>query len=143
MQPELESLEVEAVGGRDDDLTVEHASIRELRPDRREEVGEVATSGFSSRLWSWISSPSRKTRTRNPSHFGSKIHPAPGGMASTRLASIGNSGGGTGRRTHASYTMRRSLPAIPDLRPRGLRPGGQRVRYERVVERKASVTCGT
>ena len=51
---------------------------------------------------------------------------------------MGNSGGGTGRRTDASYTMRRSLLAIP-IAARGRGPD----RYERVVERKASVTCGT
>jgi len=39
------------------------------------------------------SSPSRKTITRKPSHFGSKIQPEPSGSASARLASIGRRGG--------------------------------------------------
>src|SRR5580704_16758553 len=43
-----------------------------------------------------ISSPSRKTSTRKPSHLGSKIQPSPSGSSATRLASIGKSGGLTG-----------------------------------------------
>src|ERR1051326_5267854 len=43
------------------------------------------------------SSPSRKTSVRKPSHLGSKIHPSPGGNSPTRVASIGRTGGFTGR----------------------------------------------
>src|SRR6185503_4001408 len=43
------------------------------------------------------SSRSRKMSVRNPSHLGSKIHPSPGGSSATRLASIGRTGGLTGR----------------------------------------------
>src|SRR5205809_4046424 len=46
-----------------------------------------------------ISSPSRNTSVRKPSHFGSKIHPSPGGNSPTRLASIGSTGGLTTRCT--------------------------------------------
>src|SRR5213078_3641872 len=46
-----------------------------------------------------ISSPSRNTSARNPSHLGSKIHSSPDGRSATRLASIGSTGGLTGRRT--------------------------------------------
>src|SRR5690349_10670267 len=51
-----------------------------------------------------ISSPSRKTSVRKPSHFGSKIQPSPSGSALTRLASIGSTGGLTGK------SIFRSLP---------------------------------
>src|ERR1700735_4277376 len=50
-----------------------------------------------------ISSPSRKTKARKPSHFGSKIQSPSVGNSSTRLASIGNSGGVTGRGRFLSY----------------------------------------
>src|SRR5678815_2169483 len=43
------------------------------------------------------SSPSRNTSVRKPSHFGSKIQLSPGGSSLTRLASIGRTGGLTGR----------------------------------------------
>ena len=44
------------------------------------------------------SSPSRKTRARNPSHFGSNNQPSPTGRSSAGLASIGSTGGWNGRR---------------------------------------------
>src|SRR5688572_827049 len=55
-----------------------------------------------------ISSPSRKMRVRKPSHFGSKIHPSPGGSSPTRFASMGIIGGLTGRcmPTRGSYRRR-------------------------------------
>src|SRR4051794_20300358 len=57
------------------------------------------------------SSPSRKTSARNPSHFGSKIQPSPSGSSLTRLASIGKTGGFTGRSMRASYaTAERMRP---------------------------------
>src|SRR3984957_15457039 len=43
-----------------------------------------------------MSSPSRKTRARKPSHFGSKTHVSPEGISPTRLASMGRTGGFTG-----------------------------------------------
>src|SRR5688572_3484297 len=43
------------------------------------------------------SSPSRKISVRKPSHFGSKSHPSPCGSSLTRFASIGKTGGFTGR----------------------------------------------
>src|SRR6185503_18877332 len=51
-----------------------------------------------------ISSRSRKTRARNPSHFGSKIQSPLVGNSPIRLASIGKTGGFTGRFTRQSYT---------------------------------------
>ena len=51
--------------------------------------GKYRFSGFRSRLWIRSSSPSRNTRVRNPSHFGSKTQESPEGSSSTRLASIG------------------------------------------------------
>src|SRR5271155_1191781 len=50
-----------------------------------------------------ISSPSRKINARNPSHFGSKIQLWPAGNSSIRFASIGSTGGFTGRFTLPSY----------------------------------------
>src|SRR5271170_7289473 len=43
-----------------------------------------------------MSSPSRKTRARKPSHFGSNNHPSPAGNSPTRFASMGKTGGFTG-----------------------------------------------
>ncbi|GAA2058116.1 hypothetical protein GCM10009722_16680 [Williamsia deligens] len=54
-------------------------------------------SGRSLRLPSSTSSPSRKQMLRNPSHFGS--YDAAGGIDFTGLASIGETGGITGRST--------------------------------------------
>src|SRR6478672_162014 len=51
-----------------------------------------------------ISSPSRKTSARKPSHLGSKIQLPSSGSSPIRLASIGKMGGFTGRFT---------LPVIP------------------------------
>ena len=56
-----------------------------------------------SRLWRRSSSPSRKIRTRKPSHFGSKIHSPSDGSSETRLASIGRTVGFTGRFTLLLY----------------------------------------
>src|SRR6266702_6529045 len=50
-----------------------------------------------------ISSSSQKTSARKPSHFGSNTQSSPGGSSSTRLASIGRSGGFTGRFTYQWY----------------------------------------
>src|SRR5689334_4400268 len=50
-----------------------------------------------------ISSPSRNTNERNPSHFGSKIQLSPSGKSLTRFASIGKIGGGTARFMYSSY----------------------------------------
>ncbi len=61
--------------------------------------GKYRLSDFSSRLWMKISSPSRKMRTRNPSHLGSKIQSPVLGTSSTRLASMGRMVGLTGRFT--------------------------------------------
>ena len=78
-----------------------------ISPSRTQRSGSAAASGatssgkyrfigFSSRLWSRMSPPSRKTSVRNPSHFGSKSHPSPSGRASAALESIGASGGSKG-----------------------------------------------
>src|SRR4051812_43000528 len=56
--------------------------------------GKYRVIGFSLRLPSSISSPSRKISDRKPSHFGS--YDAPDGMVGTDLASIGATGGMTG-----------------------------------------------
>ena len=58
--------------------------------------GKYRLSDFWSRLWIRISSPSRKTSARNPSHLGSNIQSSPSGNSPTRLASMGRSGGFTG-----------------------------------------------
>src|SRR5215469_15373829 len=61
--------------------------------------------GFSSRLCSRISSPSRNTSVRKPSHLGSNCHPSPSGRASAALDNIGARGGAKGRRM-AQYSRR-------------------------------------
>lgn len=57
--------------------------------------GKYLVSGFPVRLPSSTSSPSRKTIARNPSHFASYC--MSGGIFATDLASIGFTGGITGR----------------------------------------------
>src|SRR5258705_7874515 len=84
-------------------------------PNGSSSSGKYRFSGFSSRLWIRISSPSRKTSARNPSHFGSKIQSPSAGNSLTRLASIGNSGGFTGSCTphgipHTSFCDSRPDP---------------------------------
>ena len=61
--------------------------------------GKYRLRGFSSLLWMKISSPSRNTIVRNPSHLGSKIQSPSAGISSTRLASMGRTGGLTRRFT--------------------------------------------
>src|SRR6185436_14881842 len=61
------------------------------------------------------SSPSRKISVRNPSHLGSKSHPSPGGRSLTRLASIGRTGGVTGR------SMANVIPCEPVEDPMTIR----------------------
>src|SRR4051795_10175816 len=53
-----------------------------------------------------MSSPSRKTMQRKPSHFGSYSHPSPSGISGDALASIGAIGGWRGSATHASLARR-------------------------------------
>jgi hypothetical protein len=55
--------------------------------------GKYLFSGLLERDCSTTSSPSRKTRQRNPSHFGSKIRSESSGMVPAGLASIGLTGG--------------------------------------------------
>ncbi|CAM5320167.1 hypothetical protein SAFG77S_00013 [Streptomyces afghaniensis] len=57
--------------------------------------GKYLVKGFPVRLPSSTSSPSRKTIARNPSHFASYCMPE--GIVATDLASIGSTGGITGR----------------------------------------------
>src|SRR5215475_15174417 len=65
--------------------------------------------GFSSRLCSRISSPSRNTIVRNPSHFGSNCQPSPPGRASAAFDSIGASGGANGSREGTGVTLPRAI----------------------------------
>ena len=60
--------------------------------------GKYRSSGFRSRDWIRVSSRSRKTSARKPSHLGSKSQPSPSGSASAALASIGSIGGSNGSR---------------------------------------------
>src|SRR5262245_54438411 len=57
--------------------------------------------GRSFRLPISTSSPSRKMIDRKPSHLGSKLY-EPVGISATDLASMGATGGITGRRMHLS-----------------------------------------
>src|SRR5947208_5247211 len=60
--------------------------------------GKYRFIGFSSRLCRRISSASRNTSVRKPSHLGSNCQPSPPGKASAALDSMGASGGAKGRR---------------------------------------------
>ena len=60
--------------------------------------GKYRFIGRLSRLCSKISSPSRNTSVRKPSHLGSNCQPSPSGSASAALESIGSSGGSNGSR---------------------------------------------
>src|SRR2546427_4022357 len=90
-----------------------------ISPSMTQRSDSVAASGamssgkyrfmvFSSRLCSRISSPSRNTRVRKPSHLGSNCHPSPPGRASAALDSMGASGGAKGRSMPQSYRTDRS-----------------------------------
>src|SRR5437867_6392672 len=78
--------------------------------------GKYRFNGFSSRLWIRISSPSRNTNARNPSHFGSKIHDPPVGNSATLFASIGKTGGFTGRCTPQSNPFSRMYKTAVAIR---------------------------
>src|SRR5260370_2322088 len=58
-----------------------------------------------------ISSPSRNTSARKPSHLGSKIQSPSAGNSSTRFASIGRSGGFSRRATPHGITWLQFLIA--------------------------------
>ena len=72
-------------------------------------------SGRSLRDPSSSSSPSRNTMQRNPSHFGSNSSPASCGTSCTALASIGFTGGITGRST-GSTVLSVAPASEPELR---------------------------
>src|SRR5262250_3036432 len=85
-----------------------------ISPSRTQRSGNVAARGatssgkyrfigFSSRLCSTISPPSRNTSVRKPSHLGSNCQPSPPGKASAALDSMGASGGAKGRDMAAGY----------------------------------------
>src|SRR5437867_7000849 len=73
--------------------------------------GKYRFIGFSSRLCKRISSPSRNTSVRKPSHFGSNCHPSPEGNSAAAVDNIGWSGGSNGNRTPQSYSGVRRLAA--------------------------------
>ena len=77
--------------------------------------GKYRFMGFSSRLCSRISSPSRNTSVRKPSHFGSNCHPSPPGRPSAALDNMGASGGANGKRTALPSAARRQIatPRMP------------------------------
>jgi hypothetical protein len=89
--------------------------------------GKQRLSDISSRLCRRISSPSRKTATRQPSHLGSQIQLPSEGIAPTRLASMGRIDRLTGSFKVASFVWMRRI-ADGDVRfvPDGalLRVGG-------------------
>src|ERR1700733_13059500 len=66
-----------------------------------------------------ISSPSRKTKARKPSHLGSKIQVLPTGNSATRLASMGKTGGLTGSCMPHVISRRASCEAEEGARVRG------------------------
>src|SRR6267378_5193624 len=68
--------------------------------------GKYRFIGFSSRLCSRTSSPSRNTRVRNPSHLGSNCQPSPPGRASAAFDSMGARGGGNGSRVGTVFGAR-------------------------------------
>jgi hypothetical protein len=72
--------------------------------------GKYRVSGRSLRLPSSTLSPSLKQIDRKPSHFGS--YQAPGGIAGTDFASIGETGGMTGSTGTYIARRRRSETAI-------------------------------
>src|SRR4030095_7963003 len=65
--------------------------------------GKYRFIGFSSRLCSMISLPSRNTIVRNPSHLGSNCQPSPPGRASAAFDSMGAGGGANGSREGTGF----------------------------------------
>src|SRR5437868_14535649 len=78
-----------------------------------------------------ISSRSRKTRVRNPSHFGSNSQPSPEGNSSAAADNIGSSGGSKGRRTRLLYAVAQLLKVD------GLHRHGCRIRKEKLGNAQA------
>jgi hypothetical protein len=99
MKAQLQGLEVEAGLPLDDQLPVDDGALGKRFEKRGLELGEYRFKGLRSRLCRSHSFPSRKTRTRKPSNFGSKIQESPAGRASTSFASIGSTGGWRGSST--------------------------------------------
>ena len=89
----LQRLEVQPMFGRDHDLAIDHAAIRQFGHGVATS-GKYRVIGRSLRLPISTSSPSRKMIDRKPSHLGS--YDAPRGISATALASIGGTGGITG-----------------------------------------------
>ncbi len=76
--------------------------------------GKYRVRGRSLRDPSSISSPSWNTMQRNPSHLGSNSSPATWGTSCTALASIGFTGGITGRSTGSTVLMALAGGALGD-----------------------------
>ena len=73
--------------------------------------GKYLVRGRSLRLPNSTSEPSRKATHRNPSHFGSYSMPGTVGSSRASLASMGATGGMTGRSM---------VPTLPRRRPTGM-----------------------
>ena len=71
MQAQLQRIEVEPAVLGDHDFAIEHATRGQLRAQADRAIPESSdSSGFSSRLWISISSPSRKIKRAKAVPFG-------------------------------------------------------------------------
>ena len=93
----LQRLEIQAVVGGDDDLAVDHAALRQLCLDRLDQFGEVP--GHRPLVAAAELHLVAVAKTYRPEAVPLGLVDAPGGIVRTGLASIGETGGMTGRST--------------------------------------------
>jgi hypothetical protein len=97
MDAQLESVELEVAAAGDDEFAVKHALFRELFADRVEHLGEIAVERFfvATLEEHFVTIAENEDAKAIPLGL---VDPVPSaGIASTRLASIGNTGGLTAR----------------------------------------------
>ena len=99
MDAELKGIEVERAALDDDDLTVKYALSRQLRFYGIEQLREVTVQRFLfAALEEYLVAVAKDQRAKSvPLRLEYPV--APRGISSTRLASIGRTGGLTGRST--------------------------------------------
>ena len=107
MNAQLQRIEVERVILGDDDFAIEHAARGQLRAERLEQFRESNGSAISRRGSGSGSRPRRETpeRETRPISVRRSMFRLPA-IRSTRLASIGKTGGFTGRCIPESNTAR-------------------------------------
>ncbi len=106
MKSQLKRIEIKAVFADDHDFTIEDAAFRKLRLQHFDELGEITIERLLiAALDEDVVAITEYQRTKSIP-LGSKIQSSPGGSSSMRFASIGLTGGFTGRFMSASCRCR-------------------------------------